>query len=95
MSDLKDEMISDIEPLQLKNDHEHPREDYARIIQRLNLKVKKPLKQLREMIEAEIDRIKNNEWSNQLIQPNLYKNYRISKDNITSKDSIDSRYSCE
>jgi hypothetical protein len=37
------------------------REEYARILERLDDRVKKPLQILRVMIESEIERIKNQE----------------------------------
>lgn len=41
---------------------EEIRDGFEKVIDRLNTKVKKPLRNLRVMIEAEIDRLKSQEW---------------------------------
>lgn len=53
-----------VEPLNLRTDKDHSaipdtKEEYDRILERLDSKIRKPLHDLRLMIESEIDRLKH------------------------------------
>ena len=60
-----DQTESIVEPLNLTENNKErsgvadTKEEYDRILERLDSKIKKPLHHLRSMIESEIDRLKN------------------------------------